>query len=299
MIFAAIADWAASRDNEFTVKFMCKQLGVSESGYYAWLKRPVSVREQDDVALMTTMKGVFEELRGNPGRRRMRAELLAKGVKVSLGRVHRLMTAAGLVGRHPKAWRATTLRGEGPNYAPDLVKGDFTADKANEKWCGDITYVKTWDGWAYTATVIDLHSRRLVGFAQADHMRTDLVTEALQMALVHRKPGKGVIFHSDKGSQYTSNDFVEFCRINGVTRSMGRTGICFDNAVAEAFFATYKKELIHTRPWPDLTALKKATFEWIEFYYNTRRRHSALGYLTLREYELGLRTIEEVYAFAA
>jgi putative transposase len=163
-------------------------------------------------------------------------------------------------------------------------------------WHTDITYVKTWDGWAYLATVIDLHSRAVVGWAVAEHMRTELVTAALDMALAHRDPPTGVIFHSDRGSQYTSSIFAEYCANNGIRRSLGRTGTCFDNAVSESFFATYKKELIHTRPWPAIAYLKKETFDWIETYYNTQRRHSTLGYLTPREYELGYREISQIAA---
>ena len=278
---------------------MCQQLEVSEGGYYAWLKRDISEREQNDNLLKFEIKEIFEKLFGNPGRRRVRAELIARGYRISIGRVQRLMSALGLVGRHPQAWKRTTTKGEQPTHAPDLIKGDFSASCSNEKWVGDITYIKTWDGWAYLATVIDLHSRAVVGWAIASNMNRSLVIEALQMALTHRAPAGDVIFHTDRGSQYTSNDFAQFCRDNNVQQSMGRRGTCFDNAAAESFFASYKKELIHTKPWPSLAILRKATFEWIEFYYNTKRRHSYLGYLTPREYELGLRSLEEVYAFAA
>ena len=174
--------------------------------------------------------------------------------------------------------------------------GTVHADQPDTRWCGDITYIRTWDGWAYLATVIDLHSRAVVGWALADHMRTSLVTDALQMAITHRNPPPGVIFHSDRGTQYTSHEFDDFCRHHSIRRSLGRTGICYDNAVAESFFASYKKELIHTRPWPTRTTLKKATFTWIEEYYNRARRHSTLGYLTPAEYELGLRHINELAA---
>lgn len=183
-----------------------------------------------------------------------------------------------------------------PVSAPDLLGRDFTAESPNEKWCGDITYIKTWQGWAYLAMVIDLHSRAVVGWAVDDHMRTSLVTEALDMAITHRKPPAGVIFHSDRGTQYVSAEFAQYCRENNVRRSLGRTGICYDNAVAESFFATYEKELIHIRPWTDLKALRKETFGWIEEYYNRTRRHSTLGYLTPTEYELGFRHIHELAA---
>jgi putative transposase len=156
--------------------------------------------------------------------------------------------------------------------------------------------VRTWDGWAYVATVIDLFSRAIVGYAIADHMRTSLVTDALEMALTKRRPGPGVIFHADRGTQYTSKNFDTYCRENNIRRSLGRTGICYDNAVSESTFATYKKELIHTRPWPDLKTLEVETVDWIENYFNTVRRHSTLGYLTPREYELGFREISQLAA---
>jgi putative transposase len=242
------------------------------------------------------IKQLYERLRGNPGVRRVHAELVTLGHRVSPKRVWRLMQSAGLQGRHPKPWKRTTVAGDAPVPAPDLIGRDFTAEAANQRWCGDITYVKTWDGWAYLATVIDLHSRAVVGWAIAEHLRTELVTAALDMALAHRKPPADVIFHSDRGTQYTSTIFAEYCVKNAIRRSLGRTGICYDNAVSESFFATYKKELIHTRPWPSIKHLVKETFDWIETYYNTQRRHSTLGYLTPREYELGYRELSEIAA---
>jgi putative transposase len=294
VIFAAIADWADSQD--YPVAFMCTQLGVSRSGYYAWRTAGASQRAKDDATLIAIMKRLHAEARGNPGVRRLRAGLAAAGHRLSHKRVHRLMQAAGLRGRHPKAWKKTTIHGERPVSAPDLIGRAFTADHPNQRWCGDITYVKTWDGWAYLATVIDLHSRAIVGYAIDDHMRTSLVTDALDMALTNRRPPAGVIFHSDRGTQYTSREFDEYCRKNKIRRSLGKTGICYDNAVSESTFATYKKELIHTRPWPDLKTLRTATIDWIENYFNTVRRHSTLGYLTPREYELGFREISQLAA---
>lgn len=294
MIFAAIADWADKR--EYPVEFMCAELGVSTSGFYAWRSRPTSERARADEVLLRLIGVLFDRLKGNPGVRRMHAELAAHGHRVSRKRVWRLMRAAGLQGRHPRAWKRTTIPGDRPVPAPDLIGRDFTASKRDRRWCGDITYIKSWDGWVYLATVIDLHSRRVVGWAIADHMRTELVTDALTMALKQRHPKGGVIFHSDRGTQYTSHEFAAYCEKNKIRRSLGRTGICYDNAVAESFFASYKKELIHTRPWPDLKAVRKATFEWIEMYYNRARRHSTLGYLTPHEYELGYRHIHELAA---
>ena len=239
MIFAAIADWADS--DSFPVAFMCEQLGVSRSGYYAWRAAGPSQRACEEDTLIALLRHLHEQARGNPGVRRLRASLAAAGHRLSHKRVWRLMRAAGLRGRHPKAWKRTTVPGERPAPAPDLIGRAFQASAANEKWCGDITYVKTWTGWAYVATVIDLYSRAIVGYAIADHMRTSLITDALDMALATRTPPAGVIFHSDRGTQYTSTNFDEYCRKHNIRRSLGRTGICYDNAVSESTFASYKK----------------------------------------------------------
>ncbi len=294
MIFAAIADWADS--GEFPVTLMCQWLGVSRSGYYAWRAAQPSQRAQDDATLIAVMRHLHAQARGNPGVRRLWADLTAVGYRLGKKRVWRLMQAAGLRGRHPRAWKRTTIAGEQPVPAPDLIGRAFSAEQPNEKWCGDVTYVKTWNGWAYVATVIDLHSRKIVGYAVAHHMRTELVTAALDMALRRRQPPAGVIFHSDRGCQYTSHTFADFCAKNNIRRSLGRTGICFDNAVSESTFATYKKELIHTRPWPDLKTLAATTADWIDNYYNTIRRHSYLHYLTPQEYELGCRDLTQLAA---
>lgn len=297
MIFAAVADWADS--GEYPVSLMCDWLGVSRSGYYAWRAARAagpSQRARDDAALIAVMKQLHARARGNPGVRRLWADLQAAGYRMGRKRVWRLMKAAGLRGRHPKAWKRTTIPGQHPVPAPDLIGRAFHAEAPDEKWCGDISYVKTWDGWAYVATVIDLHSRKVVGYAVADHMRTSLVTAALDMALERRRPPAGVIFHSDRGCQYTSREFAEYCKKNNIRRSLGRTGICYDNAVSESLFATYKKELIHTRPWPDIPTLAAATADWIDNYYNTIRRHSYLGYLTPQEYELGYTEITQLAA---
>ena len=200
MIFAAIAGWADSKT--YTVAFMCRELGVSRAGYYAWRSGDISQRAKDDVTLIALMRVLYAKARGNPGVRRLRADLAVVGHQLSHKRVWRLMKAAGLQGRHPKAWKRTTIQGEKPVPAPDLIGRKFTAERANEKWCGDITYVRTWHGWAYVATVIDLYSRAIVGYAIADHMRTSLVTDALDMALANRRPAPGVVFHSDRGTQY-------------------------------------------------------------------------------------------------
>jgi transposase InsO family protein len=193
--YAAIADWV--QDKEYSVVFMCDQLGVSRQGYYRWRSVGPCARERTDAELTEAICEIHTELDGKPGVRRVWAELAARGVRVSAKRVWRLMKVAGVRGCHPRAWRKTTIAGQQPVDAPDLIGGDFTAAAPDTRWCGDITYVRTVDGWVYTATVIDLHSRNVVGYAVADHLRTSLIIEALAAALLTRKPPQGVIFHSD------------------------------------------------------------------------------------------------------
>jgi transposase InsO family protein len=292
--YAAIANWA-KKDN-WPIAFMCTQLGVSRSGYYKWRTAPTSKRVLIDDYLTGLINQIYQN-HNRPGVRRVAAELRVGGYHLSNKRVWRLMRAAGLKGRTPKAFKKTTTPDATATPAPDRVGRRFNPASINMIWCGDITYIKTFEGWAYMATVIDLYSRKLIGWAIAHNMTTSLVEDALKMAIKHRNPKRwAVTFHSDRGSQYTSTDFTKLCHRNGIHQSMGRTGNCFDNAVAESFFATYKKELIHTRPWPTINHLKKATFKWIEQHYNTHRRHSTLGYLTPTEYELGYRNINQLTA---
>jgi putative transposase len=228
--YAAIAGWAD--DKEFPVTFMCDQLGVARQGYYRWRSDGPCDRDCTDTELTETIREVHRDLHGHPGVRRIRAELVVRGIRIAAKRVWRLMKAADLRGRHPRAWKKTTAAGQRPVDAPDLIGQNFTATEPNVRWCGDITYVRTVDGWVYTATVIDLHSRKVVGYAVADHLRTTLIIEDLAAALLTRKPPHGVIFHSDRGCQYTSKEFANFCAINGVRRSMGRRATCYDNAVS-------------------------------------------------------------------
>ena len=196
------------------------------------------------------------------------------------------MRVAGLEGRCKKRWRTTTIADPDAEAAKDLIQRHFgPCQEIDRRYVGDITYVATWEGWAYLATVIDLANRRVVGWALADHMRTELVEEALSMAFTIRGPEQGLIFQSDRGCQYTSRNFAELARRNGVVLSVGRKGECWDNAVAESFFATIKRELIDTRSWPTRTGLRRSVFEYIEGWYNTRRLHSTLGYLSPKQYE--------------
>ena len=196
MKYAAIADWAG--DKQYSVSFMCAQLGVARQGYYRWLSDGPSEHDRTDTQLTDQIRTIHAELHGHPGVRRIWAELVVRGVRTGRKRVWRLMRAAGLQGRHPRAWKRTTIAGQRPIDAPDLIGQDFTAADPDTRWVGDVTYVQTVDGWVYTATVIDLHSRKVVGYAVADHLRTSLIIEALAAALVTRKPAAGVIFHSDR-----------------------------------------------------------------------------------------------------
>ena len=223
---------------------------------------------------------------GTYGSPRVHHELVKRGVACGRRRVRRLMRRAGLEGRAKKRWRTTTIPDPEVERAKDLIQRHFgPCREIDRRYVGDITYINTWEGWAYLATVIDLASRRVVGWALAEHMRTELVVDALEMAFTNRRPPRGAIFHSDRGCQYTSLDYGEVARTNGVVLSVGRVGDCWDNAVAESFFATIKRELIDTRAWPTRAGLRRAVFDYIEGWYNTRRLHSSLGYRSPAEYE--------------
>jgi transposase InsO family protein len=264
----------------------CGLLEVSKSAYYERTKGVPSNREVTDAELLEKIKEIHKESKGTYGAPRVHKELLHRHVVCGKRRVTRLMRTAGLEGRCKKRWRTTTIADPDAEAALDLIQRHFGPSiEMDRRYVGDITYIATWEGWAYLATVIDLASRRVVGWALADHMRTELVEEALEMAFANRAPDKGVIFHSDRGCQYTSGDFAELTRTNGVVLSVGRKGECWDNAVAESFFATIKRELIATRAWPTRAGLRRAVFEYIEGWYNTRRLHSTLGYLSPAQYE--------------
>jgi transposase InsO family protein len=244
------------------------------------------MREVTDAELTEKITAVHSESKGTYGSPRVHRELRDRGFSCGKRRVTRLMRIAGLEGRCKKRWRKTTVVDPDAERALDLIQRHFgPCTELDRRYVGDITYIATWEGWAYLATVIDLASRRVVGWALADHMRTELVEDALSMAFSTRRPEKGVIFHSDRGCQYTSKDFADLARANGVVLSVGRKGECWDNAVAESFFATIKRELIYTRAWPTRAGLHRAVFEYIEGWYNTRRLHSALGYMSPAKYE--------------
>jgi putative transposase len=263
---------------------MCRVLEVSPSGYYAWCKRSPSARAQADAKLTSRMNAIHERSRGTYGAPRIHAELEAEGIQVGRKRVARLMRAVGLAGVSRRKWITTTMRDRNARPAPDLVERNFMAPGPNRLWVADITYIPTWAGFLYLAVVLDAFSRRIVGWAMETHLRTELVLEALNMALAQRRPA-GVIHHSDQGTQYTSIAFGLRCREAGVRPSMGSVGDCFDNAMGESFFATLECELLDRRRFHTQAEARMAVFEFIEGWYNPHRRHSALDYLSPINYE--------------
>jgi putative transposase len=270
---------------DVSVRTMCRVLQVSTSGYYAWRERAPSQRAIDNAVLTERIRAVHAASDATYGMPRVRAELIDQGLKVSRQRVARLMRCAGIRGvSRRRGFVVTTQRDERVRPAPDLVKREFKAEAANQLWVADMTYVPTWAGFIYLAVVLDVWSRRIVGWAIGEQMTAELVLAALNMALQQRKP-KGVIHHSDQGSQYTSIAFGQRCEKMGVRPSMGTVGDAYDNAMAESFFATLECELIDRRSWPTKTDARMALFSYIEGWYNPRRRHSALGQMSPANFE--------------
>ena len=265
------------------VATMCRVLGVSPSGYHAWTRRTPSRRAREDRVLRDRIVAIHAAAHGTYGAPRIHAELADEGIHVGRKRVARLMRAAGLAGVSRRRFVTTTVR-DGARPAPDLVDRRFTADRLNVLWVADITYVPTWAGFVYLAVVLDAFSRRIVGWSMATSLATKLVLDALDMALWQRRP-QDVIHHSDQGSQYTSLAFGNRCREAGVRPSMGSVGDAYDNAMAESFFATLECELLERRRFKTHAEAKMAIFEFIESFYNLRRRHSALGYLSPADFE--------------
>jgi putative transposase len=263
---------------------MCRVLGVSPGGYYAWRFRPQSKRAVADEELTRKIRGIHARSRGTYGVPRIHAELVAEGVHVGRKRVARLMREAGLEGVSRRKRITTTRRDRDGRPAPDLVDRVFQAEAPDRLWVADITYVPTWAGFLYLAIVLDAFSRRVVGWAMATSLRTEVVLEALNMALWRRRP-EGVIHHSDQGCQYTSVAFGKRCREAGVRPSMGSVGDCYDNAMCESFFATLECELIERGVFRTHAEARLAIFEFIEGWYNPHRRHSSLGYESPMSYE--------------
>jgi transposase InsO family protein len=269
-----------------TVAKACELLKVSRSAFYEWSKHLPSARQVADGELAQRIEAIHTRSRGTYGWPRVHRALRREGVHVSRKRVARIMRQRGLIGRCRRRWCRTTI--PGPEVAAvDRLKRAFdpaTVD-VDRVYVGDITYIWTWEGWAYLATVIDLGSRRVVGWALADHMRAELVGDALRMAIGARRPAPGLVFHSDRGTQYISGEFTGLLAQHKMLQSLSRPRQCWDNAVAESFFATLKTELIDRRSWATRSQVRRALFEFIEVFYNRQRLHSSLDYLSPAEYE--------------
>jgi putative transposase len=264
---------------------MCRVLAVSASGYYAWLKRPPSAPARADAELTARIRAIHQYSRGTYGAPRIHQELLAAAnIHAACKRVARLLRAAGLKGASRRRWMITTVRDRNARPAPDLAERNFTAAAPDCLWVADITYIPTWAGFLYLAVVLDVFSRRIVGWAMATHLRTQLVLDALNMALGQRRPA-AVIHHSDQGSQYTALAFGKRCQEAGVRPSMGSVGDCFDNAMCESFFATLECELLERRHFKTQIEARMAIFEFLEGWYNPHRRHSTINYLSPIDFE--------------
>lgn len=285
-VYTFIAEEKANHDCPWSVTEMCRVLEVSRSGFYGWESRPPSDRELSDRMLAIEIEAIWECSDQTYGAPRVFRWLRKQGFNPSCKRVARIMRELGFEGESGRRKVRTTIVDRKAKAAEDRVKRDFNPPAPDVTWCGDITYLATGEGWLYLATVIDLFSRRVIGWSLTDHMRTSLVTDALATAVATRGGlVDGVIFHSDRGSQYTSTEFGEFCDRHGVLQSMGATGVCFDNAAAESFFASLKRELAHRRRWATRAEARLAVVRWIEGWFNSRRLHSSLNYCTPIETE--------------
>ena len=286
MRFAAIRDTLAA---EFPVGVACDVLGVSRSGYYAWLGRPASARAGRREALAVKVEAAHAEHRGVYGSPRVCAALRAGGERVSVNTVARLMRARGIRARTKRRFvPRTTDSAHARPVAGNVLGRDFAADRPDRKWAADVTYVPTGEGWLYVAGVLDLCTRRLVGWAMADHLETSLVADALRMALARRTPAAGLLHHSDRGCQYASDDYQHLLAGHGIACSMSGRGDCWDNAPMESFWATLKTELVNHERYATRARAAASIFEYVEVFYNRERLHSSLGYLSPEQFEASL-----------
>ena len=271
--------------DEFPVTRMCKELAVSPSGYYVWRKRPLSALEMANQELFHKIEVVYNENRGVYGSPRIYHELDDQGVSCSENRVARLMRLRGLQAKQTKRFKTTTKRNKAHPVAPNLLDRNFEADRPDRKWLADITYIATLEGWLYLAAILDLYTRRIVGWAMSDRMTSDLTTAALEMALLQRQPDAGLIHHSDQGSQYTDQAYQSMLKDHGIRASMNGAGSWYDNAPMESFVGTLKSEWVYHHVYHTRDEAKADVFYYIESFYNRRRRHSALDYLSPEAYE--------------
>ena len=269
------------------VSVQCRVLEVSTSGYYEWLRKPHTERDERDIAHMAVIRCIFDDYYGIYGSPRIGAEMRDRGYEITNKQVARLMKDMGLKAIQEKRFKPpqTTDSTHGLPVAKNLLNQDFYAERANQKWVGDITYIATNEGWLYLATVIDLYSRKVVGWAFSDSLATPLVSSALSMAVRERRPQGPLIFHSDQGCQYASHEFCDLLKVHGIQQSMSRKGCCYDNAVAESFFHSLKVEWISGHRYASRRQAQSSVFTFIQGFYNRMRRHSTLGYLSPIEFE--------------
>jgi transposase InsO family protein len=268
---------------QWPVRLLCETLEVSPAGYYAWRDRPASARRRD--TLLVEIRAIHAEVKARYGSPRIHAELAARGQDCCVNTVAKLMHEHGIAARTARKFRCTTDSNHGLPVADNLLDRQFNPAAANEAWVADITYIPTRQGWLYLAAVEDLYSRRVVGWSMADHLESRLVVDALELAVQRRLPGEGLLAHSDRGSQYASDHYQRRLGEHGITCSMSRRADCWDNAPMESFFASLKKELVQDADFATRAEARAALVEYIEVFYNSKRRHSALGYVSPAEYE--------------
>jgi putative transposase len=271
--------------SRWSIRLLCQTLAVSPAGYYAWRQRPTSARQQRRDSLAVEIRAIHAEVKARYGSPRIHAELIARGQDCCVNTVAKLMRDAGIAAKTARKFRCTTDSNHDLPVADNLLDRQFDPAAPNASWVADITYVPTREGWLYLAAVEDLYSRRVVGWSMADHLESRLVVDALEMAVQQRWPEEGLLAHSDRGSQYASEHYRRLLARNGIECSMSRRANCWDNAPIESFFASLKKELVHDADFATRAEARGAIFEYIEVFYNTKRRHSSLGYVSPAEYE--------------
>ena len=284
--------WIQQQQAQFSISSMCRLLEVSRSGYYEWRGRPSRTRPEADQAVEAKVKYYFAQGRGTYGTRRIKHLLAQEGLQVSRRRIGRVLAQAGLRCKTRRKYKAPTTAGQAQTVAPNQLNREFTVQAPDKVYVGDITYLPTGEGWLYLAVVLDLCSRAVVGWSMAEHMRAELVNQALSMAICQRRPAAGLIMHTDRGSQYGAESYRQLLTQHGVQPSMSRKGNCWDNAVAESFFHTLKTELIYLEDFDTHEQTQTAVFEYIEVFYNRQRCHSANGYLAPLAYEQALKINE-------
>jgi transposase InsO family protein len=278
--------WIKAHRGQWPAAVMAEVLGVSRSGYHAWAARPVSKTLERQMKLTEQIQSSFDASDGTYGAVRVTRDLRSSGVTINKKTTAKLMKNAGLTAMCRTRYRCkTTDSAHDAPIAPNTLDRQFTAEGPDRKWVSDFTYIHTRQGLLFLAVVIDLFSRRVVGWSMQEHMRTELVADALSMALQTRRPGKGLLHHSDRGSQYASADYRGLLAANGMECSMSRTGNCYDNAVAESFFGTLKTERVYRRDYQTIEQARSSVFAWIEMFYNRRRLHSSLGYMSPEAFE--------------